>query len=169
MAEREIDAARVLLWNESGSRSHAAVQAETLEQYKLYVELADRVSQRRATANAFFATVNTALIAALAASADGSDVFLAGIVVPLVGITLCYLWAKLLQSYRSLNTAKWKVVGLLEERLSASPWWKAEWAMLGGGQDPRLHTPLTPIEKRVPVAFAALYVLVIARSAYLLV
>ncbi len=34
-----------------------------LELYKLAVEMADRVSARRATANAFFLTVNTALLA----------------------------------------------------------------------------------------------------------
>ncbi len=35
-------------------------QAVLLEQYKLYVEMADRVSARRALANTFFLTLNTA-------------------------------------------------------------------------------------------------------------
>lgn len=33
-----------------------------LEQYKLYVEMSDRVSQRRASLNVFFISVNTFLI-----------------------------------------------------------------------------------------------------------
>ena len=32
------------------------------EQYKLYVEITDRISQRRATSNIFYVTANTALI-----------------------------------------------------------------------------------------------------------
>ena len=36
-----------------------------LEQYKLYVEMADRISARRQTANSFFLSVNTAIVALL--------------------------------------------------------------------------------------------------------
>ena len=35
---------------------------QLMEQYKLYVETADRVSERRSTANTFFLTANTLLI-----------------------------------------------------------------------------------------------------------
>jgi hypothetical protein len=31
------------------------------------------------------------------------------------------------------------VIALLEERLPASPYWRAEWALLGGGEDGRMH------------------------------
>ncbi len=34
-----------------------------LDQYKLYVEMADRISQRRATANTYFLSVNSAILA----------------------------------------------------------------------------------------------------------
>jgi len=36
-----------------------------IEQYKLYVELMDKVSERRHQANSFFLTVNTILVTAL--------------------------------------------------------------------------------------------------------
>ena len=38
-------------------------KAHLLEQYKLYVEMADRISARRQTANSFFLSINTAIIA----------------------------------------------------------------------------------------------------------
>ena len=41
----------------------ASVDPQVLDIYKLAVEMADRVSSRRATANAFFLTVNTGLVA----------------------------------------------------------------------------------------------------------
>jgi len=37
-------------------------KSHLLQQYKLYVEAADRVSARRATANTFFLATNTALV-----------------------------------------------------------------------------------------------------------
>ena len=40
-----------------------AYQSAIMEQYRLYVEMADRVSQRRALANSFFLTLNTAIFA----------------------------------------------------------------------------------------------------------
>ena len=40
-------------------------QSHLLEQYKLYVRMANKVSARRQAANSFFLTVNTAVIAFL--------------------------------------------------------------------------------------------------------
>jgi hypothetical protein len=34
-----------------------------LDQYKLYVEMADRISQRRTSANTYFLSVNSAILA----------------------------------------------------------------------------------------------------------
>ena len=46
------------LWR---ARADPADEATAFEQYKLYVEMADRVSARRSLANTFFLTLNTAL------------------------------------------------------------------------------------------------------------
>ena len=59
------------LWSDVGPGDYAgesklAYQAALLAQYELYVEMADRVSARRATANAFFVTLNTGVFALLA-------------------------------------------------------------------------------------------------------
>ncbi len=40
---------------------------DLFEQYKLYVEMADRVSERRSTANNFFLAANTLLISVFGA------------------------------------------------------------------------------------------------------
>ena len=47
-----------------------------------------------------------------------------------------FAWFYLLRSYRLLNAAKYEVVGALETRLPASPYWSAEWTALGGGEGP---------------------------------
>ncbi len=69
----------------------------------------------------------------------------------------CGAWFYLLRSYRQLNTAKYQVIGQLEERLPASPYWRAEWTALGEGKDRTKYWPLSHIEKWIPVLFAATY------------
>ena len=61
--EREI---REKLWNTditptSYEGASEKYQAAILEQYKLYVEMADRISNRRGLTNTFFLTINTAI------------------------------------------------------------------------------------------------------------
>lgn len=96
-----------------------------MEQYKLAVEMADRVSARRGAANGFYFTVSSALLAATEALG-----------LPLAagaGIVLAAAWWLQLRSYRTLNAAKWTVIGQLEGELPAQPF-SDEWAILK--QDP---------------------------------
>src|SRR5262249_2798341 len=106
----------------------AAHQAAILEQYKIYVEMADRSSQRRGLTNTFFLTLNTAIFTGIAAfwqhKPAGEVWLLAFLLAMLLGE--CFAWFYLLRSYRSLNAAKYQVVGALETQLPASPYWRAE-------------------------------------------
>jgi len=131
-----------------------------LGQYRLYVEMADNVSQRRHQTNAFFLTVNLALVTALStlATGDGSAPIGNGgiVIVAIAGIGFSYFWRQLVRSYRQLNTGKFEVVHELEARLPARLY-DAEWTALGRGEDPEKYTPLTHIEEDVPLVFAVLY------------
>ncbi len=132
-----------------------------LEQYKLYVEMADRISARRSTANTFFLTLNTLGIGALSGYGEKFS-RLPVIVVCTAAIVLCYVWKRLINSYRQLNTAKYAVIGEFEKKLPASPYWSAEWNALGEGKDPRKYKQLTVVEKWVPIVFMCLYLLLCA-------
>ncbi len=132
-----------------------------LEQYKLYAEMADRISARRSTANTFFLTLNTLVIGALSACADKLS-RLSVIVLCIAAIVLCYVWKRLINSYRQLNTAKYAVIGEFEKRLPSSPYWSAEWNALGEGKDPKKYKQLTAVEKWVPIVFMCLYLLLCA-------
>jgi hypothetical protein len=137
-----------------------AFQNHLLEQYKLYVEMADRISQRRGAANTFFLSINTALIGAL--GAFFKDVPRPGLLAfAFAAIVLCVVWYALIQSYRNLNTAKFKVIGALERKLPASPYWAAEWTALGKGEDKIRYRPLTHLEPYVPIAFVGAYLFLI--------
>ena len=57
-----------------------------------------------------------------------------------------------------VNSAKYTVIGVLEERLPASPYWRADWKALGEGRDKAKYWPMTHLEQWIPVIFAATYV-----------
>ncbi|OBF63120.1 hypothetical protein A5753_13510 [Mycobacterium sp. 852002-51971_SCH5477799-a] len=131
-----------------------------LEQYKLYVEMADRISARRGLTNSFFLTLNTGVVGLIATMFKGpTGVEAWWFAIPLVAILgQCYAWFYLVRSYQLLNTAKYRVVGALEERLPASPFWRAEWWALGEGKDRSRYWPLSHIEQLIPVLFALTYI-----------
>src|SRR5215218_6266318 len=128
-----------------------------LELYKLAVEMADRVSARRATANAFFLTVNTALLA-FVSSGSLNVLWL----VTLAGIALSGTWWMLLKSYRDLNRAKFEMITEMENNLEVKVFGD-EWERLKEKRSedwPDKYAEFGTVERFVPLIFAALYVAV---------
>ncbi len=138
-------------------------QDHILEQYKIYVQMADQISSRRNLANVFFVTINSTSLGVIGFSLEKlkpiQNVQLIFVPVAAVSI-LCIVWWWLIKSYRNLNSAKYKVIGLLEKRLPASPYWEAEWTELGKGKDPKKYLPLTTLENFVPIIFIIFYIIV---------
>ena len=130
-----------------------AISPGLLDQYKLAVEMADRVSARRATANSFFVTVQSALITAFGFAKDDQWPLSA------VGIVVAAAWWLSLRSYRMLNSAKFEVINKMEERLPAAPL-KDEWGVLDRKDGPfhKRYAALSFVEQTVPLAFIALNV-----------
>lgn len=115
--------------------------------YKLAVEMADRISARRAVANSFFLTISAGLAGVLGTAKLQWYVAVAGIVVAAT-------WWALLKSYRDLNRAKFQVIVAMEERLPVKVFGD-EWAILKA--NPRRYRELGRLERIVPWVFAALY------------
>ena len=80
----------------------------------------------------------------------------------LAGVLFSYTWRKLIQSYRSLNTAKFKVIHELEQHLPFAAY-DREWEHLEHGKISSTHSPLSAVESKVP------YVFMLIHSAVLLV
>ena len=158
-----LDTVRQQLWSDPSltywPERDAAYRSAILDQYKIYVEMADRISSRRGLANTFFLTLNTAIFTIIGVfwqHPPHSDRALLSIpYIVLVG--QCVAWFWILRSYRQLNSAKYAVVGALEERLPASPYWAAEWAALGQGRDPSRYWALSHVESGIPAFFALAY------------
>ena len=153
----EADVIREALWH-TDSASAVDEKSHLIEQYKLYVEMADRISQRRGTANTFFLTFNTALVGALAGFfREGGNMTSVTIALYFAAIILSLTWILLLRSYRNLNAAKFKVIGEMEKRLPAQAYYAAEWKALGEGKDIKKYIPLSVIETAVPIAYMGVY------------
>jgi hypothetical protein len=151
------------LWREPISSEWAAppnYYEVALEQYKLYVEMADRISARRAATNTFFLTLHTAILTLVAVfwqtRPTGSPWLLLAPLIVVIG--LCWTWFALVRSYRQLNGIKWAVVGAFELRLPTSPFGLAEWEGIGRGKDPARYLPFTHVEQWIPATFALAYV-----------
>ena len=134
-----------------------------LDQYKLYVNATEKISDRRQKTNEFFLGLNTALVALLGfVSTKTNETELFGILVlsSIAGVTVCYLWYRIIRSYKGLNDAKFKVVHAIESRLPLALY-DTEWEMLGRGEDKNLYWPFSHIELKVPIIFMGIYVVLI--------
>lgn len=131
-----------------------------LEQYKLYVEMADRISGRRQTANSFFLSINTAIVALVSyvGLCTGKEANFYWII-SCAGMVVCFSWYRLLRSYKDLNSAKFKVIHEMEANLPFATY-DVEWEKAGRGEDKKLYLPFTHIEINVPWVFFAIHTLV---------
>ncbi|MGH8571721.1 MAG: RipA family octameric membrane protein [Gammaproteobacteria bacterium] len=151
-----------------GALAAAELPSNYFELYKLAVEMADRISARRGIANSFFLTANTGIVAVL----GSQDVrwYLAA-----AGIVFAAAWWALLKSYRDLNSAKFEIILVMEERLPVRVYGD-EWDRLR--REPvrlRLrrdalrswlsqYRELGSVERIVPWVFALIYAAEIVRQ-----
>lgn len=134
-----------------------------LEQYKLYVEMADHVSARRTTANTFFLTASTIFLSIIGLfigtfTTTNPHEVITAFAVTGASVAFSLAWWFALNSYDQLNTGKFKVIHQLERKLPAALF-DAEWAVLGGGKDRKKYWPLSHVEKILPKAFVIMYVI----------
>ena len=129
------------------------------QQYKMYVDLMDRTSERRHKTNSYFLSLNVFLISLLGAIiATGlADLKLGWtIFATIAGMILCYSWYRLVRSYKDLNTGKFSLIHKIEEKLPLQLF-AEEWKELGEGKEPQKYLPFTKIEMIVPWIFLVLY------------
>lgn len=149
--------------SEAPSTETEASRSERLEVYKLLVDMADRVSQRRQEANGFYLSINTLLVGGSAylgtfASTDRSIVLIS-----LAGLAICALWIRNIGSYKTLNAAKFSVITDIEKRMVEQAF-TAEWRELDPDGDGKRHSPFHRVEVLVPWVFVAVYMVQLIMS-----
>lgn len=123
------------------------------QQYKLNVEMADRVSQRRADANKFYIALIGSLLTYVITILKEKTltecvllIFMFGV----LGIALALIWYLNIKSYRSLNAAKFEVITQQEQLLPDQSFTK-EWQFLDGiDGGSKKHITLTKVESYIP-------------------
>lgn len=133
-------------------------QAHVLEMWKVYLGMADNISDRRERANAFFVTLHTGSIAVVGFLVEKQMFAWIATVALLAGVPFSFLWYRLIRSYRDLNSAKFKVVHEIENLLPLKLF-DGEWEAVGRGEDPKRYLPFTRIELVVPLVFLVFYTL----------
>jgi len=131
-----------------------------LEQYKLYAESAMRVTAWRTSANNFFLTLNTALISLYGISAAFHGAALWQRCVCGGGITLAIVWWGMVESYRTLNSAKFAVIHELEKQLPVAVFTR-EWAIW---KEKSKISALTRVERLVPCGFCFVFIVLLGIS-----
>jgi len=150
----------------TGEPAQPVSSADAMAIYALAVEMADRVSARRATANSFFFTIQAGLAVALGAFAidgggdAGPDRFVL-FLSALAGSVIAAAWWMLLRSYRDLNRAKFAVIVAIEREHLPIALFDREWRELQ--RDPvsawrSRYAELGDAERVVPIVFYLLYV-----------
>jgi hypothetical protein len=133
--------------------------------FKLYLATAEKVSDRRAQANAWMLSVNSAIVTLygyletdkLSGLTGQKMVWLWAI--PAAGALVCIAWGALLASYRQLNRAKFAVLQEIEAELPLQPFTREREVYT---RDRRRS--LTYIETTIPGCFVLLYLVILIAS-----
>src|SRR5437867_1396301 len=128
-----------------------------LEQYKLFVETSQQVSERRQNANNYLLTLNSSLVTLFVAFLSSFGHHRWNFLIPLAGLLVCFIWHSLVESYKDLNTAKFAVIHEMEAQLPVALF-RYEWHVCGKGKDKDKYVPLTHLERWIPWMFGVLYV-----------
>jgi hypothetical protein len=137
-------------------------QDHLMEQYKMCVEMADRVSARRIQLNSFYISLLSTLLALLSLLIErklisGYQNYLL-LLTSILGLTLCFTWFTNIESYRMLNSAKFCVINEIEKSLPF-PCFTLEWKELTGDRTEKRkkYKRLTVVEQYVPIIFSIPY------------
>jgi len=134
-------------------------EAHLFEQYKHYVESAEKISERRVSANNYLLTVNAFLVTLYGLAAASKLNIYWTILVPVAGLLVSLTWYRIITSYRDLNTVKFKVIHELEQHMPASLY-AYEWKKAQEGRGKAYH-PLSHLEQWIPIVFTVLYLLLV--------
>ena len=137
---------------------------DKLALFELYLGTAEKVSDRRAQANTWMLSVNSAIVAFYgylqADKIPNLQKPLWLLAIPVAGAIVSVAWTSLLSSYRKLNRAKFAVLQELETGLGdVAPFKKERELYKNDGRK-----PLSYVEVWIPGCFLVLYLFLIGAN-----
>jgi hypothetical protein len=131
---------------------------QLIDQYKLLVENANRISSQRLISNSFYITLLTAVLAIYPILKETSAKSYSLYILGFAGIGLSIIWWFSICSYRTMNSIKFKIINKIEEELPASPF-KTEYEISKNASIS--HITFTKVEAKVPWVFIIIFVIVL--------
>ena len=134
-----------------------------IEQYKIYLESIEKISDRRQSANKFFLTINTILISIIGLSFQNNfleDILFFKLFIAFAGVLFCVIFWFLIHSYKQLNTGKFKVLHKIESKLPLAIY-EYEWEILEKGKNEKVYYPFSHIELLIPWLFGIIYLILL--------
>lgn len=150
------------LFNKAAARLTKDEQKSVVDIYKVLIDMADKVSQRRQNANNFYLSVNTAITGASAWLSATTNTPANVTIISIAGAIVCLLWKRNIDSYKDLNSGKFHVIQKLEKSLPIAAF-TAEWEFLQRGQVKSHYRPFHAVEVLVPYIFATVHLTQILR------
>lgn len=124
-----------------------------LEQYKLFVRSAERVSSRRIATHRYLLTVNAVLAALYGLQQWQSAGDYWALFIPVAGTAVAVLWLRIIASHCNLNATKFDIIHKMESRLPAAPF-RHEW---DPANQKKPYIEVTKIERAIPWMFITMH------------
>lgn len=129
-----------------------------LEQYKIICESADKVTEKRQNTNNFYLAVNTFLVG-FAGYLATIELKIVPVMISIIGVIVSIVWHKNIDSFKKLNSAKFRVIHAIEEYLPLKVYKKEDEYLKG-------YYKLTSCEKYIPLIFGIIYTAIITIIIY---
>lgn len=127
------------------------------EQYRIICESADHITEKRQNMNNFYLTINSFILTVAGYFSTNNFHNLIPFFASGIGGIICVIWSTNIDSFKKLNSAKFKVIHELENHLPAQIFKKEEEYLY------KYHK-LTSIEKKIPYVFLIFYIILLVMS-----
>ena len=136
-----------------------------LKQYEIFVKTADDITVRRLQTNKFYLAILLGLftIAGFLNKNGMTGVLneqIILILISIIGIALSAIWYINIESFKLLNSAKFKVILEMEKELPCQCFGK-EWDYRVGEDESKAYPIFTKIEKFLPIMMGVIYLMVL--------
>lgn len=119
------------------------------EQYKIFVESAEKNSEKRVTQNNIYLTINLAFLSYILFQKPN---LVETIITSFVGLIICLVWLLTIINFCKRNKVKFDIINEMEEGFGNL--YKEEWKRIS------ILTPLSTYEKFLAIIFMMVYIII---------
>lgn len=136
---------------------------ELFQQYRLFIDSAEKISERRSHLNSFFITLHSLFVSGLSFFRFSINEY--AIPICLFGGILALLWWYMLCNYRSLNKAKFQIIQEIEKQLPINLY-STEWSLYKKNKhkfNPNRYLSFSRLEMILPLLLILIYICLIIK------